>query len=120
MTMTSADVQDTQRPLKQHKNVSGHRFGCVQAQQDPLNASEGESAHWSAVVEGGRVCGAHMRELARQDDGARWCFHCRKRHPFHFVTYVPVGEAHYGPTHVIEGPKRGCNDLFPGTSRNFD
>lgn len=65
------------------------------------------------------VCGTRMRERRRTEWGTRWCFHCRTRHTFDWVLYVPDGPSYYGPHAEIEGRTRECTDVFPGWSRDL-
>lgn len=76
-----------------------------------------ESADW--CVDGGNIAisGTRMKEVSRDSEGERWCFHCRKRHEFWWVVTVPDGWSYYGPEARMEGVKRGCTDLFPGWFR---
>jgi len=78
------------------------------------------NADWCEVTGSGAICGTHMKEHSRRSEGVSWCFHCRKRHEFFRVVYVPDGLSYYGPSASIEGITQECTDLFPGWSREWD
>lgn len=68
------------------------------------------------------ICGEEMREVRRENNGERWCFHCRKRREFLYIVDAPVGMSYYGPTPRIEcGTCKAIDgDLFPGTEREWE
>lgn len=66
------------------------------------------------------ICGTDMEEALRRSMGVKWCFTCRERHEFWWVVMAPVGLSYYGPHVEIQGTKRGCSDLFPGWTREWD
>ena len=67
------------------------------------------------------ICGTDMEEVRRDSWGIKWCFRCRARHEFWFVVMAPVDKwSYYGPHGEIHGVKRGCTDLFPGWTREWE
>ena len=38
-----------------------------------------------------------MRQIKRESQGVKWCFHCRKRREFWFTVMAPVVPDYYGP-----------------------
>lgn len=79
-----------------------------------------ESADWCVGSEALSISGTRMMEARRKAWGNKWCFHCRTRHEFDWVLYTPDGPSYYGPYVEIEGPRRGCTDLFPGWTREWE
>ncbi len=76
-----------------------------------------DSADWCADFGGFAICGTDMKEVSRESEGIKWCFHCRTRHEFWWVVSSPTGFSYYGPTASIKGIGQGCTDLFPGWYR---
>jgi hypothetical protein len=66
--------------------------------------------------------GPEMREVKRESQGVKWCFHCRKRREFWFIVTAPVIPSYYGPEPDITCGQ--CNtsdgDLFPGRIREWE
>lgn len=70
------------------------------------------------------ICGPTMTEGSRTDEGIRWCFACRGRHPHTWVVMVPTEDEgwYWGPSAHMECGGCGAinRDLFPGWSRDWD
>jgi hypothetical protein len=66
--------------------------------------------------------GPSMREVKRESQGVKWCFHCRKRQEFVFIVTAPIEPDWYGPNADIRCTQ--CNtsdgDLFPGYEREWE
>lgn len=62
-----------------------------------------------------------LEEIVRKQLGERWCFVCRKRRPFVYLVYRPIGLSYYGPHREVECDH--CHttdgDCFPGTVREW-
>jgi hypothetical protein len=72
---------------------------------------------------GGALCGPATKEATRRPNGhPRWCYHCRTRRTFHFVTRVPDPSSYYGPTPSVECATCGTRDgdMFPGRYREWE
>lgn len=66
------------------------------------------------------ICGdGPHKEIVRWQDGARYCFKCRKQRDFEYVVMAPVGDSWYGPISRVECSvcKTVDGDCFPGTYR---
>jgi len=85
-----------------------------------MSAMESRSADWCEDGDDFAICGTRMKEHSRRSQGAKWCFHCRKRHEFFWVVMVPDGLSYYGPSADMEGIGDWCTDLFPGWSRECE
>lgn len=73
--------------------------------------------------EGGVVCREEMKITTQRPDGdPRWCFVCRKRRPFEFVVWSPVGLSYYDPNPSIRCTvcETSDSDLFPGRQREWE
>jgi hypothetical protein len=78
-----------------------------------------DSADWCEGFGALTICGTRTVEHSRTSEGVKWCFHCRNRHEFWRVLWVPDGPSYYDPHLTIEGVKDDCTDLFPGWTREW-
>ena len=66
--------------------------------------------------------GPAMREVKRESEGEKWCFHCRKRREFWYTVVAPIEPDWYGPVAAIRCGH--CNtqdgDLLPGYEREWE
>jgi hypothetical protein len=64
----------------------------------------------------GNICGSARREIAREPEGDRWCFECRKRLPHDWVLMDDIEQpSYYDPSWHRECS--GCHrdhTYFPG------
>lgn len=63
-----------------------------------------------------------MKEIKRDSQGVKWCFHCRKRCEFFFIVTVEVEPSYYGPNCYVQCGecKTSDGDCFPGRERTWD
>jgi hypothetical protein len=65
--------------------------------------------------------GPAMKEIRRDSEGVKWCFHCRKRREFFYIVVAPVEPSYYDPN--VDIACGHCNtsdgDMFPGHIREW-